>query len=126
MPYGAFGGGADVDYPLWFGGKTANEAVVKFGKNGNAWLGRNFSVVNEDVNVTGNLHVNSLFLKQGGLIMKGGKKYLNLDNRTGNYLIIFLMSLMVRSKGPECSSFRVHMAAANFPASSHPIPCERQ
>ena len=88
VPYGAFGGGADVDYPLWFGGKTPNEAVVKFGKNGNAWLGRNFSVVNEDVNVTGNLHVNSLFLKQGGLIMNGGKKYLNLDNRTGNYFVL--------------------------------------
>ena len=88
VPYGAFGGGADVDYPLWFGGKTPNEAVVKFGKNGNAWLGRNFSVVNEDVNVTGNLHVNSLFLKQGDLIMNGGKKYLNLDNRTGNYFVL--------------------------------------
>lgn len=88
VPYGAFGGGADVDYPLWFGGKTPNEAVVKFGKNGNAWLGKNFSVVNEDVNVTGNLHVNSLFLKHGDLIMNGGKKYLNLDNHTGNYFVL--------------------------------------
>jgi hypothetical protein len=88
VPYGAFGGGEDVDYPLWFGGKTPNEAVVKFGKNGDAWIGKNFSVVNEDVNVTGNLHVNSLFLKQGDLIMKGGKKYLNLDNRTGNYFVL--------------------------------------
>lgn len=88
VPYGAFGGGSDVDYPLWFGGKTPNEAVVKFGKNGNAWLGHNFSVVNGNVNVAGTLHVNALFLKQGGLIMKGGKKYLNLDNRTGNYFVL--------------------------------------
>lgn len=88
VPYGAFGGGADVDYPLWFGGKTASEAVVKFGKRGDAWIGKNFSVVNEDVNVTGNLHVNSLFLKQGDLIMKGSKKYLNLDNHTGNYFVL--------------------------------------
>lgn len=88
VPYGAFGGGADVDYPLWFGGKTANEAVVKFGKKGDAWIGNNFSVVNGDVNVTGNLHVNSLFLKQGDLITNGNKKYLNLDNHTGNYFVL--------------------------------------
>lgn len=88
VPYGAFGGGADMDYPLWFGGKTANEAVVKFGKKGDAWIGNNFSVVNGDVNVTGNLHVNSLFLKQGDLIMNGNKKYLNLDNHTGNYFVL--------------------------------------
>lgn len=88
LPYGAFGGGADVDYPLWFGGKTANEAVVKFGKNGDAWLGQNFSVVNGNVNVAGTLHVNALFLKQGDLITNGGKKYLNLDNHTGNYFVL--------------------------------------
>lgn len=88
VPYGAFGGGADVDYPLWFGGKTANEAVVKFGKNGDAWIGNNFSVRKGDVNVTGNLHVNSLFLKQGDLITNGNKKYLNLDNHTGNYFVL--------------------------------------
>lgn len=46
VPYGAFGGGTDVDYPLWFGGKTANEAVVKFGKQGDVYLGNNFSVEN--------------------------------------------------------------------------------
>lgn len=86
--YGAFGGGDGMDYPLWFGGKTANEAVVKFGKKGDAWIGNNFSVVNGDVNVTGNLHVNSLFLKQGDLIMNGNKKYLNLDNHTGNYFVL--------------------------------------
>lgn len=88
VPYGAFGGGTDVDYPLWFGGKTASEAVVKFGKKGDAWIGQNFSVVNGDVNVTGNLHVNSLFLKQGELTTKGNKKYLNLDNHTGNYFVL--------------------------------------
>lgn len=86
--YGAFGGGDGMDYPLWFGGKTANEAVVKFGKKGDAWIGQNFSVVNGDVNVTGNLHVNSLFLKQGDLTTKGKKKYLNLDNHTGNYFVL--------------------------------------
>lgn len=86
--YGAFGGGDGMDYPLWFGGKTANEAVVKFGKQGDAWIGENFSVVNGDVNVTGNLHVNSLFLKQGDLTTKGNKKYLNLDNHTGNYFVL--------------------------------------
>lgn len=88
VPYGAFGGGADVDYPLWFGGKTANEAVVKFGKNGDAWIGNNFSVVSGDVNVTGDLHVNSLFLKQGDLITNGNKKYLYLNNHTGNYFVL--------------------------------------
>ncbi len=46
VPYGAFGGGADVNYPLWFGGKTANEAVTKFDKQGNVYLGDNFSVEN--------------------------------------------------------------------------------
>lgn len=86
--YGAFGGGDGMDYPLWFGGKTANEAVVKFGKKGDAWIGQNFSVVKGDVNVTGNLHVNSLFLKQGDLTTKGNKKYLNLDNHTGNYFVL--------------------------------------
>ena len=86
--YGAFGGGDGMDYPLWFGGKTTNEAVVKFGKKGDAWIGQNFSVVNGDVNVTGNLHVNSLFLKQGDLTTKGNKKYLNLDNHTGNYFVL--------------------------------------
>lgn len=86
--YGAFGGGDGMDYPLWFGGKTANEAVVKFGKKGDAWIGQNFSVESGNVNVTGNLHVNSLFLKQGDLTTKGNKKYLNLDNNTGNYFVL--------------------------------------
>lgn len=86
--YGAFGGGDGMDYPLWFGGKTANEAVVKFGKKGDVWIGQNFRVVSGDVYVTGNLHVNSLFLKQGDLTTKGNKKYLNLDNYTGNYFVL--------------------------------------
>lgn len=88
VPYGAFGGGKDVDYPLWFGGPTVDKAVVKFGKNGNAYIGQNFSVKSQNVNVTGNLHVNSLFLKQGDLITNGNKKYLNLDNHTGNYFVL--------------------------------------
>lgn len=45
-PYGAFGGGKDMEYPLWFGGTDANSAVTKFNRQGDAWLGKNFSVVN--------------------------------------------------------------------------------
>lgn len=41
--YGAFGGG--TDWPLWFGGKSWNEAVFRVGRNGDAYLGNNFSVV---------------------------------------------------------------------------------
>ena len=90
VPYGAFGGGDGMKYPLWFGGPTVDKAVVKFGKKGDAYIGQNFSVVNEDVNVTGNLHVNSLFLKQGSLVKNetDGKKRLNLDNHTGNYFVL--------------------------------------
>lgn len=50
-PYGAFGGGTNNQYPLWFGGNTASAAVVKFDKSGNVWLGPNFSV--KDGNVSG-------------------------------------------------------------------------
>ena len=44
------------------------------------------------------------------------------------YVYLFTISStssMVRSNGPVCSSFSVHMAAANRPDSSYPLPCER-
>lgn len=88
-PYGAFGGGTNNQYPLWFGGPTVNDAVAKFDRNGNAWIGSNFSIVNDDVNVTGNLRVNSLRIKEGNIITgTDGKKYLNLDGKTGNYFVL--------------------------------------
>ena len=34
-------------------------------------------------------------------------------------------SWMVRLNGPLCSSLMVHMAAANFPASTGLAPCRR-
>ncbi len=52
-PYGAFGGGTGQDYPLWFGGKTAAEAVAKFNRKGDLWLGDNFSVQDGQVTATG-------------------------------------------------------------------------
>lgn len=61
---------------------------AKFDKDGNAWIGNDFSVINGNVNVAGTLHVNALFLKQGDLITNGDKKYLNLDNHTGNYFVL--------------------------------------
>ena len=41
------------------------------------------------------------------------------------YLIIFITSSMLRLNGPLCSSLMVHMAAANFPASTGLAPCRR-
>ena len=44
------------------------------------------------------------------------------------YVYLFTISStssIVRSNGPVCSSFSVHMAAANRPDSSYPLPCER-
>lgn len=88
-PYGAFGGGTNNQYPLWFGGPTVNDAVAKFDRKGNAWIGSNFSIVNDDVNVTGNLRVNSLRIKEGSIKAgSDGKKYLNLDEKTGNYFVL--------------------------------------
>lgn len=52
-PYGAFGGGTGQDYPLWFGGTTAAEAVAKFNRKGDLWLGDNFSVQDGRVTATG-------------------------------------------------------------------------
>ena len=45
-PYGAFGGGKDMEFPLWFGGTDAKSAITKFNRQGDAWIGKNFSVVN--------------------------------------------------------------------------------
>lgn len=45
VPYGAFGGGADNEYPLWFGGKTPTEAVMKINRRGDLWSGPKFSVI---------------------------------------------------------------------------------
>lgn len=88
-PYGAFGGGTNNQYPLWFGGKTVADAVAKFDRNGNAWIGSNFSIVNDDVNVTGNLRVNSLHFKEGRITTDSdGKKWLNLDANAGNLYIL--------------------------------------
>ena len=42
------------------------------------------------------------------------------------HLITFSTSSMFLSNGPLCSSFSVHMAAANLPASVMLSPCERQ
>lgn len=47
--YGAFGGGTGQDYPLWFGAETAADAVAKFNRKGDLWLGSNFSVVSGNV-----------------------------------------------------------------------------
>lgn len=89
QPYGAFGGGTNNQYPLWFGGKTVADAVAKFDRNGNAWIGSNFSIEKDEVNVTGNLRVNSLRIKEGNIITgPDGKKYLNLDGKTGNYFVL--------------------------------------
>ncbi len=52
-PYGAFGGGTGQDYPLWFGGETASDAVAKFNRKGDLWLGQNFSVQDGLVTATG-------------------------------------------------------------------------
>lgn len=88
-PYGAFGGGTNNQYPLWFGGSTVNEAVAKFDRKGNAWIGSNFRIENDNVYVTGNLRVNSLRIKEGNIITgTDGKKYLNLDGKTGNYFVL--------------------------------------
>ena len=55
QPYGAFGGGAGQQYPLWFGGTTPQEARTKFNRNGDFWSGPNFSVVNGQVTAIGGI-----------------------------------------------------------------------
>ena len=58
-PYGAFGGGTDSQYPLWFGATTAAEAKAKFDRNGNLYLGDNFSAVDGNVKVKGEINATS-------------------------------------------------------------------
>ncbi len=53
QPYGAFGGGTNNPYPLWFGGTTPNDAVMKINRNGDIWSGSHFSVVNGYVRAIG-------------------------------------------------------------------------
>lgn len=53
QPYGAFGGGAGQQYPLWFGGTTPKDARTKFNRQGDFWLGDNFSVVGGDIKAIG-------------------------------------------------------------------------
>ena len=55
QPYGAFGGGAGQQYPLWFGGTTPQEARTKFNRQGDFWSGPNFSVVNGQVTAIGGI-----------------------------------------------------------------------
>ena len=69
QPYGAFGGGAGQQYPLWFGGTTPQEARTKFNRQGDFWSGPNFSVVNGQVtaiggNFTGMTAIDGIFSGQ--------------------------------------------------------------
>ncbi len=43
--YGAFGGGSENQYPLWFGGETADKAVTKINRQGDIWSGSKFSMI---------------------------------------------------------------------------------
>lgn len=54
QPYGAFGGGKEQMFPLWFGGKTPSEAVTKINRQGDIWSGDRFSVINGRVRADGN------------------------------------------------------------------------
>ena len=49
QPYGAFGGGAGQQYPLWFGGTTPKDARTKFNRQGDFWSGPNFRVVDGQI-----------------------------------------------------------------------------
>ena len=53
QPYGAFGGGAGQQYPLWFGGTTPKDARTKFNRQGDFWSGPNFSVVGGQIKAIG-------------------------------------------------------------------------
>lgn len=53
QPYGAFGGGAGQQYPLWFGGTTPQDARTKFNRQGDFWSGPNFSVVDGQIRASG-------------------------------------------------------------------------
>ncbi len=64
-PYGAFGGGTDNPYPLWFGGETADKAVVKFDREGNVNLGDNLTVQDGNVSVKGEVNATSGTFQNG-------------------------------------------------------------
>lgn len=53
-PYGAFGGGTDMEYPLWFGGATPADAVMRVNRQGDLWSGNKFSVINGKMRTDGN------------------------------------------------------------------------
>ena len=76
VPYGAFGGGVDVNYPLWFGGKTANEAVTRFDREGSFWSGDNFSVVKSCLTTTG--RDTRVTINNGNLEIFGKNNQLNI------------------------------------------------
>lgn len=100
-PYGAFGGGTNNQYPLWFGGNTASAAVVKFDKSGNVWLGPNFSVEDGNISAKGgkfdDITVNSTSMFYG-LLRKGllnitkdnFDSYLRYDSDESAYILDFV------------------------------------
>ena len=57
---------------------------------------------------------------------RNNSKFKNQQSTIKNHLITFSTSSLFLSNGPLCSSFSVHMAAANLPASVMLSPCERQ
>lgn len=84
QPYGAFGGGAGQQYPLWFGGTTPQDARTKFNRQGDFWSGPNFRVVDGQIFAQGGTFsginaVNGIFSGQITASM------LNLEMATNNY-----------------------------------------
>ena len=57
---------------------------------------------------------------------RNNSKFKTQNSKLKSHLITFSTSSMFLSNGPLCSSFSVHMAAANLPASVMLSPCERQ
>ena len=57
---------------------------------------------------------------------RNNSKFKIQNSKLKIHLITFSTSSMFLSNGPLCSSFSVHMAAANLPASVMLSPCERQ
>ncbi len=77
--YGAFGGGKDNQYPLWFGGETAYKAVAKFNRKGDTWLGNYFSVVGDKVNVEGTLRARLMYSYVRSLVSGEHHYYISPD-----------------------------------------------
>ena len=63
---------------------------------------------------------------QNSKIQNCGKAATIQNSKFKNHPLTFSTSSMFLSNGPLCSSFSVHMAAANLPASVMLSPCERQ